>query len=247
MENRQILGRGKDMIRSVLHLLHLDLTQNLRYDRLTKAIMKKVIRPGMNCIDVGCHKGEMLSQMLRLAPGGKHYAFEPIPVYYGMLKRQFSGKAIIYPYALSDHEGCSTFCLVKNAPAYSGLKRRRYDNKQPQIEQIQVQVKKLDEVLPKDVPVHFIKIDVEGGEYDVMKGGRGLLKRCQPVVIFESGVSAGDHYGTRPGQIYQLLTREAGLKISTLAAFLKGAAALSPEEFTDFYFSEKEYYFIAHP
>lgn len=34
----------KNITRSLLNFLHLDLTKNLKYDRLTKLIMKKVIK-----------------------------------------------------------------------------------------------------------------------------------------------------------------------------------------------------------
>ena len=77
----------KNAIRSLLNLLHLDLTKNLEYDRLTKAIMKQEIRPSSNCIDIGCHKGEMLEILLRLAPSGQHYAFEPLPFMFKDLKK----------------------------------------------------------------------------------------------------------------------------------------------------------------
>ena len=65
----------KTLIKQVLNFLHLDLTQNLKYDRLTKEIIKKFIQKSHVCIDVGCHKGEILSQIIKFAPNGKHYAF----------------------------------------------------------------------------------------------------------------------------------------------------------------------------
>ena len=49
----------KNIIRGALNLLHIDLTKNLEYDRLTNAIMKKVLKVDSNCVDVGCHKGEI--------------------------------------------------------------------------------------------------------------------------------------------------------------------------------------------
>src|SRR5690554_7788214 len=69
----------KDILREILINLRLDLTKNLEYDRLTRAILKKFLKNNHNCIDVGCHKGEILDLMLTYSPQGKHYAFEPIP------------------------------------------------------------------------------------------------------------------------------------------------------------------------
>ena len=112
----------KDTLREVLISLQLDLTKNLKYDRLTRAILKKSLKDNDNCIDVDCHKGEILDLMLAHAPNGKHYAFEPIPSLFDALKKKYSHKAEVFPYALSDKSGETTFQLVKNAPAYSGIK-----------------------------------------------------------------------------------------------------------------------------
>ena len=68
------------------------------------------------------HKGEILSQIIRLAPEGTHFAFEPIPALFENLKNNFP-QVTLYPYALCNSKGESYFQWVKNAPAYSGLKR----------------------------------------------------------------------------------------------------------------------------
>ena len=54
----------KDKIKSLLHWLKLDVTKNIQYDRLTALILKKVLKPDINCIDIGCHKAETLSVMV---------------------------------------------------------------------------------------------------------------------------------------------------------------------------------------
>lgn len=235
----------KNLIRSILNFLHLDLTKNLEYDRLTKAIMKKVIRENSNCIDVGCHKGEILKYILKLSSNGKHYAFEPLPQFYSYLSGHFKTKVNIFPYALSDKSRSSSFQFVKNAPAYSGINKRKYD-KPADIQEIKVELKKLDEVIPDDLKIDFIKIDVEGGEFAVLKGAKQLLKKNKPVVIFECGLGASDYYGTKPDELYTFLTEDVGLKISLLISYTENANSLSGREFVDHYNNKKEYYFIAH-
>jgi len=112
----------KNLIRSSLNTLHLDLTKNLEYDRLTKLIMKRTISSGSNCIDVGCHKGEILDIIIKQSPTGKHFGFEPLPFLYNKLVKKYKDKATILPFALANETGFSTFQYVKNAPAYSGIK-----------------------------------------------------------------------------------------------------------------------------
>ncbi len=43
------------------------------------AALERVVHRDSNCIDVGCHYGSMLSCFCRLAPNGRHLAFEPTP------------------------------------------------------------------------------------------------------------------------------------------------------------------------
>lgn len=235
----------KDIIREVFIFFHIDLTKNLKYDRLTKAIMKKHIEENHNCIDVGCHKGEILNLMLKYSPNGKHFAFEPIPYLYKEIKIKFEGKATIYPYALSNTNGKTTFQLVKNAPAYSGIKQRKYAIKNPEIEEIEVEVKALDDIISIREKIDFVKIDVEGGEFEVLKGAQMTLNKNKPITLFECGKGASDYYGTKPEEIYNFITNEVGLKVYTLQAFLKNKNALKINEFVQHFETNTEYYFVA--
>lgn len=237
----------KSTTRKTLNLLKLDLTRNLKYDRLTARIMKRIIRRDSNCIDIGCHKGEILDLILQLAPEGQHFAFEPIPEMAAHLRSKYNGRASICETALADRTGSSNFAFVKNAAAYSGLKQRTYNVKHPDIEQIEVQVTTLDSIIPADLPIHFIKIDVEGGEFGVFKGALKTLQRTKPYVIFESGLGASDHYGTDPVDLYRFLSSEAGLKISRLSDFDNGHRDLTGEEFAQYFNENSEWYYLAHP
>lgn len=207
--------------------------------------MEKVIQPSSNCIDIGCHKGEMLDLMLNYAPNGKHFAFEPIPEMYEQLKIRFNGNCEIYPLALSDKKGETTFNFVKNAPAYSGIRKRKYAVKNPDIEELKVKVDMLDNILPDNLKIDFIKIDVEGGEFNVLKGAKKVLEKSKPVVVFEFGLGASEFYGTEPGELFDFL-ENCGLGISLLKTWLNDGAPLSRNEFIETYKQNKEYYFIAH-
>lgn len=236
----------KTLVKKGLSQLHIDLTRNMQYDRLTWRIMELTIQPDSNCIDIGCHKGEVLGRMVKLAPQGYHYAFEPIPQYFNRLKERFNGRVSVLPFALSENPGKSGFQYVKNAPAYSGLKERKYNIKNPEIEQIEVEIMRLDDIIPETLPIHFIKIDVEGGEFDVLKGARRIIKTHKPIIVFECGLGASEYYGVEPDELFSFLHNEMQYKISLLKNFLEKKPALSKEEFLDIYSSAKEYYFVTH-
>lgn len=237
----------KSHIRNILNFLHLDLSRNLKYDRLSKIAMKRILKLNSNAIDVGCHKGEILGFILKISPEGRHIAFEPLPEYYRELVRKFGTRAAILPFALGDEEGKSDFQFVKNAPAFSGLRRRKYLVKEAEIEKIEVEVKRLDDLIKSDEMVDFVKIDVEGGELAVMRGAINTLRRCKPCLLFEAGLGATEYYGTGPEEIFDFLERDAGMRVSTLSAFISGAPHMSREEFCGHFRSGSEYYFMAHP
>ncbi len=238
----------KKIIKYILFVLHIDITKNQQYDRQTLNIMKRILKKDSNCIDVGCHKGEMLEIMLKRAPQGEHYAFEPIPYFYKKLLDKFkNNKVHISSVALCDNKGTTTFNFVKNAPAYSGLKPRKYDVKKPEIEIISVETDKLDNIIPVDQKIDFIKIDVEGAEFSVMQGAIQTIKRCKPIIVFEFGTGGSDYYKTTPEMMFNFLCNNCQLQISTLKGWLNHAKSLDLDNLTEYFSNGKEYYFVAHP
>jgi FkbM family methyltransferase len=236
----------KDIARKTLNFLHLDLTKNLEYDRLTKKIIKEVVSTNSNCIDVGCHKGEILDEIISSAPNAYHFAFEPIPLFFENLKTKYNNynNITFLPFALADKNGTASFNYVKNAPAYSGLNKREYAHKQPDIKEINVEIKRLDDLIDKNLKVDFIKIDVEGAELGVLKGATRIIENNKPVIIFESGIGASDYYGTSPENVFDFFDKEVKMKVSLLKGFLE-RKSLNRQEFIDVYNRREEYSFVA--
>ncbi len=238
------MGKLKDYIKKGLNVLHLDLTKNIKYDRLTNQIIKKNVRENSKCIDIGAHKGEILDLFISQAPKSKHFAFEPIPEMYQALKEKYSQYCEIYRYALSDSEGVSEFNFVKNAPAYSGIKQREYAVKEPQVQKIKVELKRLDDIIPISTKIDFIKIDVEGAEFLVLKGAVKTIKAHKPLIIFECGLGASEYYDTTPEGLYDFVTECLSLKISTLEKFQQQKNSLNKSEFCNLSNSEKSIIFL---
>ncbi len=215
-----------------------------RYDAETVEVMRRRLGPSSVCVDVGAHKGAILSEMQRLAPTARHFAFEPIPELAERLREEFPD-ARIHDCALGEQPGRASFNWVKNAPAYSGLVRRTYDRADPVIESIDVEVCRLDDVVPATADIAFIKIDVEGGEYDAMRGGAGTIRRCRPIIVFEAGEKSTAHYGVSPEMIHDLVVGELGLRLSLMRRWLDGESGFSKAELVEAY--ERDCYFIAYP
>jgi FkbM family methyltransferase len=223
----------------------------IRYDKETLAVMERVLRKNSNCVDVGSHTGSILKEMLRFAPDGVHYAFEPLHSFCQQLVNSCPSSTYpnvhMYEIALSDRAGQSSFQYVVTDPAYSGLRRRSYEQDKVHIEQIEVKTDLLDNIIAPELPIHFIKIDVEGAELQVLKGALGTIRKNKPVIVFEHGLGASEYYNARPEDVYDLLVKECGLNVSLLKAWLRNERSLTKEEFADHYYRHIDYYFMAHP
>lgn len=224
-----------------------DFTKNQRYDRLTQQVIRRACRPNSLCVDVGCHKGEILDLFLKAAPHGIHFGFEPIPVLFQNLKEKYAGRSNchFYDLALSNQQGTSSFNYVVSNPSYSGLLKRRYDRPNEEDTLITVRTERLDDIIPAEMRVDLMKIDVEGGELMVLEGAVATLKRSKPIVIFEHGLGASELYGSTPEKVFDLL-QSCGLSVSLLDRFMQNDRAFTREEFAQQYYDRLNYYFIAY-
>jgi FkbM family methyltransferase len=169
-------------------------------------VLATALRHDGNAIDVGANQGDTLAMILAVAPDGRHVAYEPIPALAQELAAHYP-QVDVRNAACSDAAGSAEFTHVLNAPAMSGLRQRAdLPAHAAQVEQITVQLDKLDDALPDDYVPSLLKIDVEGAELLVMRGAAETLARHRPFVIFEHGIGGADLYGSKPGELFDLLT-----------------------------------------
>jgi FkbM family methyltransferase len=217
------------------------------YDQHTFQIMKMVLSENSSCIDIGAHIGAVLREIIHIAPSGQHFAFEPIPDLFNGLKSNTDFRNVgISDIALSNETGEDTFYWVRNDPAYSGLKQRRYDRPDPEIVEIKVKKARLDDIIPPTQAIDLIKIDVEGGELPVLLGAQRIITEHKPFIVFESGKGASDRYGTNGAALFDYLAEQCGLEINTLDGFLTGQQPLQRERLSEIFDKTERYYFIAH-
>ena len=70
----------------------------------TRAVIANTVQDEMNCLDVGCHLGSVLSEFVRHSPRGKHTAVEPLPYKVAWLRKRYP-QAQIVEAAVSEAEG----------------------------------------------------------------------------------------------------------------------------------------------
>ncbi len=141
-------------------------------------------------IDLGANIGFFLMHMLRVAPDSTHFAFEPIPHLAQCLREEFPA-AHVSQIAIADFDGTAPFEVVTDKPTLSSLDLGRtisgildHDERRCLID---VEVRRLDSVVPAGCRPALIKIDVEGREIAALRGATRVLREAQPVVVFEHG------------------------------------------------------------
>jgi FkbM family methyltransferase len=204
-------------------------TPSSEYDAQVVEIMRRVLKRDSNGIDVGAAWGEILRPMVKLARSGHHRAFEPLPHLAAQLRDDFP-RVEVHELALSDHTGQAEFCHTIDASGYSGLHRRHYPSENMRVETITVQVRRLDDLVDPHEPIAFMKIDVEGAEFAVLRGARECLMRHRPVVVFEYSGEEVPEYGVVNGEFYDYLSA-LGMAVSTLDRWLGGDVPLGRSEF----------------
>ena len=209
--------------------------------------MERVLRRDSNCIDVGCHKGAVLASIRKLAPRGIHFAFEPLPTLCEGLRRRFP-QVRVCDVALSDRHGVANFCHVVDAPGLSGFRRMGHVPAGARVEEITVRTERLDDVIPRDLAIGFMKVDVEGAQLEVFRGAMATIAKSRPFIIFEHGMLAKESYNTTSDMVYDLLA-EGGLDISLLADWLSARPPLDRAMFNRHvgFHPGSHFCFLAHP
>jgi FkbM family methyltransferase len=192
-----------------------------------RAVLAGGLRGAGTYVDIGTNRGQVLREAVRIAPRGRHVAFEPIPALAAEVARAFPDVDCRQK-ALGSRIESAEFCHFRELDGWSGLRRRpEISDTRGRPEFITVQVSTLDVELDGIAP-SVIKIDVEGAEHAVLEGARTVLARARPLVIFEHVYDAAALYGARPGAPWDILT-ELGYEIFSIT----GEGPFSREGFID--------------
>ena len=142
-------------------------------------------------LDIGGSHGQFVKDAVRVFPGANIYSFEPIPECYRELLDLCKLVPNLHPInlAISDREGEQDLWLSgfrDSSSLHEMLPAHLAAWPHTEIEsKISVQVARLDSVAPTldlKKPI-FAKIDVQGHELAVIRGGRETLSLCERVML----------------------------------------------------------------
>lgn len=148
-------------------------------DTTVRDLILQYVKPGMRCVDIGAHRGRMTDIMLK-AGADSVRAFEPLPdLYWKLHKKYLNTNVQVWNDAVSDEDGSDAFYRTEN-PLMSSLKPEpQYDIDSA----FSVVTHRLDWYAFWDI--HFIKIDVEGFEMEVLRGAEETINKYHPIIVAE--------------------------------------------------------------
>lgn len=133
-------------------------------------------------LDIGANRG-IYSYALLHCSAAVH-AFEPNPKLFAFLRRWAQGRVQLHALALGETAGTTTLHLPRSRRGgYSNQGGTLLPVRGRDFGSIEVPVARIDDLDLGDVG--FIKLDVEGYECEVLRGGRQLLARTRPTLLVE--------------------------------------------------------------
>ncbi|TAK84405.1 MAG: FkbM family methyltransferase [Aquabacterium sp.] len=150
-------------------------------------LFRSVLRSGDTVLDVGANIG--CTALLFGETAASVYAFEPSRTTFDFLSRnaRASGLPNIHPqnYGLGAQPGEFTLTFAPTNRSGGFVSNLTQASAGHTVETIAI--RQLDEVVPALglQRLDFIKIDVEGFEGEVLKGGRAVLQQFKPTVVLE--------------------------------------------------------------
>lgn len=169
--------------------------------------------PHLKCIyDIGAHVGYFSMMLARCFQRAHIFAFEPNPSNYERLalniqRNRLTCEVTPVHRAVCDQVGELPFYVGESS--WSGSLHR--EHRESSRLQYTVSTTTLDEIVFQDhyPPPDLMKIDVEGAEVQVLRGGIGVLRKYKPTLILEI------HYARTAEEVSAIL-RQIDYSLDTL-------------------------------
>ena len=133
-------------------------------------------------VDAGASIGDISMEFSKLLPQSIIHSFEPYPKFYNLLKNQCknSTKIHAYPFALSNQDG-ENLLHINQSEGTNSLFQSKSNKDHPYhdllkpIKTVNIKTKRLDTLFPSN-SIDILKLDLQGGELNALKGAKKLLE-----------------------------------------------------------------------
>lgn len=137
--------------------------------------------------DIGANYGFYTALAQEFVTVGEVHAFEPNARIFRYLSQLKDAKTFFNQIALSDKAGIIEFfdCSPGNSSGKSTIIQSVVEKHRWRYRTTKIQATTLDEYCKEHRSPTIVKIDVEGAERQVLKGGEGTLRRYAPTIAIE--------------------------------------------------------------
>jgi FkbM family methyltransferase len=163
-------------------------------------ILGALVRPGDTFLDVGANQGYYTVKIgVRVGPNGRVYAFEPNPLMHRFVHdnievNALAPRTVLTQAAVGAEPGRAVLLAPIDYPG--GGQVLLSDSGVRNAETIEVDVVRIDDVVPADVRADLIKIDVEGFEPLALEGMSQLLARSTDCpIVCEVSLNQWSRFG----------------------------------------------------
>jgi FkbM family methyltransferase len=156
------------------------------YEMPIQDVLRRELLAGQTFYDVGANAGFFTLVAARLVGAqGRCVAFDPLLGNIKTIREQVElnslSHCVVVPEALGEHEGKASFFFLSAGVSQGHLGTNYHPGEQA----IEVQVTTLDLAMSRYGAPHFVKMDVEGAEAQVLKGATKMLGTARPKWLIE--------------------------------------------------------------
>ncbi len=151
-----------------------------------ESFLMRYLRDSVVFVDVGANNGYYYSlKVAKRFTNSQVYCFEPDPrILYHLEKNVRCNRLTnikVIPLALSNHVGKAKMT------AYLGASNFLVSNHAGPIDTIEVECTTLDDFAVRNhiSQIDFLKVDIEGGEYNLLQGAQQTIRKLRPPMILE--------------------------------------------------------------
>jgi FkbM family methyltransferase len=197
------------------------------HEPTTQEIMRQVLRPGMNCLDVGAHIGLYTLFMARcVGKKGKVYAFEPFPATYALLEKNVEenrcGDSVkLFRLACSDRKAkARIFAPLDDDLGTTYVPIRDDLEVTKGLTGQEIETTLVDNLIPEQDRIGLIKMDIEGCEPRALRGMHKIVSRDRPFILTEFNSYCLQHMSEADPADYLRQLRDHGYRIYEHTVYL---------------------------
>ena len=166
-----------------------------RYRPAEVDLLARFVHPGDSAIDVGANFGAYAYHLALLTgDSGRVFAFEAAPPTCRALRRvlaslDVAGRVEVVEKAVGDRRGTVAFVVPRRSDGSADAGRASAlmsgGTGAAAANELAVPLTRLDDEIPPEREVSFVKIDIEGADLFALRGAEAIIARSRPALLIE--------------------------------------------------------------